>query len=1271
MAPSLSLYLLGPLAIETYAKTLALRYNKARALLAYLALESGFHTRESLAFLLWPEATMQSGREKLKRMLFELKEVLGGELLEGTRDVIRLRAEAGLWTDFSTFTAAIDVAQRTSAAGAPTDLDRLAQAVALYRGEFLQGLEPEDAPDFANWVQARREQCRQRYLQAIRLLAEGHEKEGDIHAAIDRVRLWTTVAPLEDAGWQYLLKLLMRAGQQDVAKQEFERYRNVLDIELGAEPDPAIEALLKVVPVDETLAYEPVFRHPERRQLTVVSCEFVVLGEPEEVVEAMRGPVAQCEALLRQASGHTVRTPSGGLLAYFGYPLAQEGSLKRAITAALACSRSVAPQEEGVDHGDIEQDHRLYVEVCLGVHTGVVISSVRDGVPDAGGVVSRLATQLGSQGITGEVIVSDASRRMLGGAFAIESAGRMYDRTQSRQINTFRVLDGDHSMMMRPNRLEVTFCGRETELSQLTRVWQQKSEHTFLVLGEAGIGKSFLIERFCAVNAVPGVTFKCSSELRQMPFHPLVHWVEELRAEAALRGDPVSAQELERHQTIQAVVELLHATPRDGSPEQWSLSSAKEMLPHRLCRLIGLHVPRGGVVHFDDAHWADPSTRELMAVMAEKPLAQRLLIVTARNEFVPPWRNYTQIEPLDLKPLDEYAITDLVQSVAGDIGLSPQLRRQIVNLSEGVPLYAEELTRELIIEVEGHAKGTGDIDTLPLSHLVPRSLHDLLMSRIDSVGRVKPIAQFAAAAGSEFTIDLLASAMHEPKTELIEAVATLLRQNLVVKLDDKRYTFRHALLREAAYQSQSKAARLEAHRLLAEVLSRDLSGSLSAPESLAWHYTRAGETKLALHYSLLAARKAGSKSASREAVGYYRNALDLFERIGDKQDCVMSELEIRMALGIQLSALHGYGSPDVVDAFRHALALAKPLGDDPRLFPIYWGLWSSASSWADFGMTAELAETLLRLARASEDSTLLTHAHYARGYSHFFFGNFDKAIADLQQCVAAYDTEQAHLALGEDALVVGLSALSICLWYAGRYDEAHVASLSAVAHARRINHRYSLVTALAIRAELYRLCGDAEQVSVVSAEAMPLARELQAPLWYEVAACGECWADAARGNASALADIALGIQQVSSLMRGLVPFFITRWVEACDLVGDVQTGLQVAARGLAAASESKDVHYLSEFQRYKGKFLFSQGQPVSVYLPWLERAVASAQACSSPPLILRAAMSLIRYGAEASSPALLGVLEQALERMQGGSTMWEVRAAKALLDAAAITAQPD
>jgi hypothetical protein len=154
----------------------------------------------------------------------------------------------------------------------------------------------------------------------------------------------------------------MRAGQQDVARQEFERYRNILDVELGTKPDPAIQALLEATPAVESVLHEPVIRHPERRQLTVVSCEFVVLGEPEEVVEAMRGPVAQCEALLRQASGHTVRTPSGGLLAYFGYPLAQEGSLKRAITAALACSRSVAPQD-GPAGVTGEYDHRKYVEV--------------------------------------------------------------------------------------------------------------------------------------------------------------------------------------------------------------------------------------------------------------------------------------------------------------------------------------------------------------------------------------------------------------------------------------------------------------------------------------------------------------------------------------------------------------------------------------------------------------------------------------------------------------------------------------------------------------------------------------------------------------------------------------------------------------------------------------------------------------------------------------------------------------------------------------------
>lgn len=1256
MAPSLSLYLLGPLAMETYARTLALRYNKARALLAYLALESGFHTRESLAYLLWPEATMQSGREKLKRMLFELKEVLGPDLLEGTRDVIRLRAEAGLWTDLTSFNAAIDVAQRTASAGAPIDVDSLSHAVSMYRGEFLQGLELDDAPDFGNWVQARREHCRLRYLQAIRLLVEGHEKEGNLHLAIERARQWTAMSQLDDAGWSYLLRLLVRADQHEVARQELERYRSILDQELGTEPDPALAASIEMASAHRPVVPDVVATQAERRQLTVVSCEFVVLGEPEEVVEAMRGPVARCEALLRQASGYTVRTPSGGLLAYFGYPTAQEGSLKRAVSAALACSRQIAPRDD-LMNDDREVDSRAYVDVCLGVHTGIVISSSRDDVPDLGGTVSRLAAQLGNQSISGEVIISEESRHLLAGAFAMESAGRMFDRARNRHINLYWVLDSEPNSMPVPNRLDFTFCGREAEMGLLKQAWHRSVGHPFLVMGEAGIGKSFMVERFCAMHDVAGVTFKCSPELRQMPFHPLVQWVEGLRAEAAMRGTPATPQESERRLALEAVVGLLHGGCADAGP--WTVANAKEMLPRRLCRLIGLHVMRGGMVHFDDAHWADPSTRELMAIMAETPLAQRLMVVTARPEFVPPWRNYTQVDLLEMKPLDDHAIGDLITSVAGDAPLALPLMRQIAGLSEGVPLYAEELTRECVRQIE---EGGAADDGLALTvHAVPRSLHDLLMSRIDSVGRAKPIAQFAAAVGSEFTVDLLAAAMNESRSELIEAIAILLRQNLIVQLDDKRYRFRHGLLREAAYQSQAKPARVTAHRKLAELLSRDGDASLSAPESLAWHYTRAGEIELALHHSLLAARKAAAKSAFREAVSYYRNALELLEAGQESGRRGMAELEVRMELGIQLGALYGYGAPDVVDAFRKALALAKPMGDDPKLFRIYWGLWHSASSWADFAMTAELAETLLRLAAISTDPNVMANAHYARGYSYFFAGQFEKSLQEYRKGIAVYELSRDHLALGEDAYAMCVASEAISLWYLGRVGEAVERADVALAHARRIDHGLTLAATLAIRAELFRLCGDADAVEQICDQAQALFDEVQSPLWNELIVCERAWAQARRGDPSVLPDLGLCVQRVGGIVRGLVPFFLTHWLEACDMVGDVQTALQVAARGLAAASSSKDMHFMSEFQRYKGKLLYAQGQVPAVYLPWLEQAVETARRSDAAPFILNAICSLARYGEKPLSADLIKLLTRTLAGMQGAEEQAYVRRARALL----------
>jgi len=1236
MQSSLSLYLLGPLVMESARGPLSIRYNKARALLAYLAIESGFHTRESLAFLLWPDASAQAGRENLRRMLFQLKDALSADLMESNREVLRLRAENGLWTDVAAFTGVLDAEQRTAAAGAPVNCERVAYAVSLYRGEFLQGLELDDAPEFCDWVALQRHQYQQRYLQALGMLVDAYEQEGNLAAAIERAQQWTVLAPLDNAAWHRLLRLLIDTDQLERARQEFQRYRQVLDTELGAPPDAKIARLLDAAAAQHGVPASRRAGSGERRQLTALSCEFYVTGEPEDVAETLLELIARCESVLRGVGGHVTRTP-GGLVTYFGYPVAQEDAARRAVTGALACRQALGElQASGALAGP------LPVQIGLGVHTGMVLSSVDDDIPDAGGRVARLALLLGAMSGASGVVVSETILRRLGPAFCAEAIGELDDRAGGLKMQAFLV---NAATVQERADCERVLCGRERELAVLGEIRRKRPGRACLVRGEAGLGKSFLVEHFCAENKLERVVLRCVSELRQMPLHPFVAWMRALREKYGSGPSQLTGE-------VARLLEAIEQRMLPGEHPAWGVARfrGREELGSLFHDLLALLVPPGGVIYFDDVHWADPSTREVLALLVERPLPRRMLVITARPEFVPPWKRTAAVEVLELQPLDDLAIVDLVHSIVQDQRVDAEMLREIVKLSEGIPLYAEELTRDLLA---GDRESGGP-------HVLPGSLHDLLMARIDSVGRARRVAQFAAVVGGEFTLDLLAEAMGEPRAKLAEAIAVMLRQNIVVRRGDQTYAFRHALLREAAYQSQTRSARAQAHARLAHVL--EASEGDRNPAVLAWHYAGAGNRPAAVKNLLDAARHAAAQCAYREAVGYYRSALEWFEREGDGIDAIMEELCIRMELGIQLSALYGFGSEQAVDSFRTALTLAKPLGDDPRLFPIYWGLWTSSSSWANFSMTMALAETLLRMAESAGDAHLLSYAHYARGYSHFFLGNFADAVACLEAAVRVYQPPQRPgMMLGQDAKVTSLGLLSLAYWYVGRFDDALRASRESLVRAREAGHRYSLLYALVLATDLQRLNRNIDQMAVFSDEALQVAREMDAPMLTLCAETTAAWVDVARGRVDKLDYIAACIERLQDIMKGLTLFLISRWADACEMAQDAERGLHATEQGLKEVESANARFVQSEFERIKGELLFVQGKPVDVFLPWLDRALDTACSLDSPPLVLRALASRMRFGKRRPCAAQLALMANMLARVQGGDGLPEVRAAQDLL----------
>ncbi|MBN9115214.1 MAG: AAA family ATPase, partial [Pandoraea sp.] len=441
---------------------------------------------------------------------------LGDELFESDRQVVRLRPETGLWIGAHVFASMIDQANRTLDAVTGLDLaahlQHLADAVALYQGPFLHGLSVRDTPDLEQWIELQRDEYQRRRVFGERLLADGYARLGDLDQALAHARQLVALAPFDESGWHCLLALLLRAGRRDEAETEYRRLRDILDEELGELPGEALTQLLETPPA----RMEQRATGPERRQLTVVAIELAPNGidDPDQLVGTMRPPLVQCETILRQSWGYTVRTPTGGLLGYFGYPTALEGAGRHAVEAAMRCVQASSAR----------------VGIGVGIHTGLVISSVADDSPDTGGRVSRSATQLADMALPGEVLICDATQRLIGVAIPTTSHGSVRERHAHREIPVFRV-NPDPTPERRSRRRAAMLFGRDATLAELTAAHTAMRDASAghgvlaLVIGEAGIGKSALVRHFVETRGLRAIELACAPDGAGTPFHPIARWL--------------------------------------------------------------------------------------------------------------------------------------------------------------------------------------------------------------------------------------------------------------------------------------------------------------------------------------------------------------------------------------------------------------------------------------------------------------------------------------------------------------------------------------------------------------------------------------------------------------------------------------------------------------------------------------------------------------------------------------------------------------------------
>ena len=783
--PGLRLQLLGEMQVALDGVPLAGKiYSKLLALLAFLAIEDArSHPRERLAEMFWPALTPDAARTNLRQSLYNLRRALGdgpADFFVASRESVRFSAAGTVWMDVREFAA------QPVCPGQPTldqcvgCLARMERCAALWRGEFLAGLVIEEAPDFEEWRVGWRESLHRQMLALLERLRVCHERQGAFDRALLHAQRYIAVEPWDEAGHREAMRLLALNGQRSAALTQYEACRSMLEQELGLVPKAATRLLYDRIrdglidtdtarPVAAALATAPLALSttPGRRQVTVVYCSLMVPGESdaEEIAERLREPSARCAEMARRYGAHLATSDGSTLVAYFGYPVAFEDAARRAVRAALALP------EAGSAPG---------VVLHIGVHTGIIVTSDNPDRPDSAGVTSKVALRLGDGAAPGEVVVSDATRRLVDGYFHLQVIGPQSLTESLQPIPTFRVT-GETGASCRLDAVpsSLPLVGRTAELEKLKSLWaetRQGRSHRVVLRGEAGMGKSRLLRALHENLADMSWSIReiyCLPEHRHTPLHSVIAMLERLLAYGP-DDTPAAKRDM-----MSAYLDTWHAKLRDkayplieallGIGEQPSAlppEQLKQATIAVLLELLGDAASRQPLLlAVEDVHWADTATLELLSIAAQHSGDMPVLAVyTARTEYpLPAWLSEDAIL-MDLLHLDDEAMTALV--LEAEAGLTPETVDRIVARAEGVPLFAEELAH-LAMEPGTNA---GEI---------PSTLSYLLATRLDAAENARRIGQIAATIGRGFDIDLVGRAAVVDADTLANGFRTLQDARLI------------------------------------------------------------------------------------------------------------------------------------------------------------------------------------------------------------------------------------------------------------------------------------------------------------------------------------------------------------------------------------------------------------------------------------------------------------------------------------------------------------
>ncbi|MGB8139561.1 MAG: adenylate/guanylate cyclase domain-containing protein, partial [Pseudolabrys sp.] len=739
-----------------------------------------------------------------------------------------------------------------------------------------------------------------------------------------------------------------------------------------------------------TEAISPVqHRDAEFRQITVMFCDLVgstQLAEkldPEDLHKLIDTYRGECSSAIRRYGGEVARYFGDGVMAFFGWPHAHEDDAVRAIHAALEIVSGVTKTS-----GPVALACR--VGVCSGpVIVGEIGNSTTSWSMDAVGETPNTAARLQTLAAPNTALISESTRRLVSAAFELQDLGLQELKGVTEPLHVYRVLaaknitsrfDAAHAGSLTP------LVGRSTELSLLLDRWRKVKEgdgQVIILSGTPGVGKSRLLHELKShIQLDPHVLLhhQCSPYHSQSAFFPVIEQIEQAAHLIAREADADKITKLQAYlpRSTNSSIEPLLLIANLLSISTENQQHLSELTPQQIKNrtistlvemLLAFSVQRPTLCIFEDAHWLDASTLELLELMISRIAHARvLLIVSSRPEFRPTWLAHANVSTHSLTRLSQAEVRTMIRDLLRGGNMPQKLVDQIIEKADGVPLFIEELTSSTLSaplrETLGHTEQ-------PASLRVPETLSDALMERLDRAAPSRRVAQIAAVIGREFSDDLLSAAARIDEEDMQSALSLLEQADIIYRVGISpfvRFAFKHVLLRDAIYDSLLKSKRQQIHADIAAILVHDFPKLVeNQPEVLALHYQEASNHQMAIRYWFESGQRALAHSANVEAIANFRKALQLLNALPETPERIKQEIDIQLALGIPLIAVRGYTAAETREAFSRARTLCLRLGDIPEYFQALFGLWGNHWMCGKNDEALRMADEFLSRSRALSD----------------------------------------------------------------------------------------------------------------------------------------------------------------------------------------------------------------------------------------------------------------------------------------------------------------